>query len=334
MSVQGIGLDIGGANLKVATSSGLAMSRRFELWKHPHQLAAELANLGEQFTGSGLIGITMTGELCDCFPTKRDGVRYILAAVASVFPEQCTRVWSSAGSFVFLNEALAAPLAVASANWHAQATFVGRGQPANTCLLIDTGSTTTDIIPIHNGKPVPRGLTDPERLKSKELVYTGVRRTPICALFNEGVAAEFFATTQDAYILLGMIAENASDKATSDGRAATKTFAHSRLSRMLAGDSAITLTEETLTLARNTFAVQIKMILGAVREVASRLPRPLETIVVSGSGEFLARAVAEQFAAGVDPPPNIVSLSEKLGPAISEAACAYALSVLLAENPP
>jgi len=333
MSGPTIGLDIGGANLKLATSSGLAMSRRFELWKHPHKLAAELANLADQFSGSGPIGITMTGELCDCFPTKHDGVRHILAAVASVFPEQRIRVWSTAGSFLSVNQSLETPLSVASANWHAQATFVGRDYSENTCILIDIGSTTTDIIPIRAGKPDPRGLTDPERLKTKELIYSGARRTPICALFNSGIAAEFFATTQDAYILLGMISENSDDNATADGRPATKAFAHGRLARMLAGDATITSTEETAALARNTCAAQIAMIMEAVREVAYTLSPP-DTIVVSGSGEFLARAVAEEFAASVKPHPIILSLTKKLGPAISEAACAYALAMLLTENQP
>ena len=332
MREDAIGLDIGGANIKVASSSGVGLSRRFELWKQPHKLAAELMALTAQFPGTGPVAITMTGELCDCFPTKRDGVRYILAAIASVFSEKRIRVWSTEGRFLSLHDALGSPMAIASANWHAQATFVGRGfrNSGQSMLLIDTGSTTTDVIPIHEGKPVPLGLTDFERLKWKELIYTGVRRTPICALFN--VVAEFFATTQDAYLLLGMIAENAEDKATADGRAATKPFAHGRMSRMLGGDSAMTSADETLALARNTFELQRSMIVAALREVVLRLSSPLDSIVVSGSGEFLAQAAAVEFADSVNPPLNIVSLSEKMGPTISEAACAYALAKLATET--
>jgi len=67
----------------------------------------------------------------------------------------------------------------AAANWLALATYAGRLAPRGPAVLLDVGSTTTDVIPLQDGTPVPRGRTDPERLESKELVYTGVRRTPL-----------------------------------------------------------------------------------------------------------------------------------------------------------
>jgi len=36
-------------------------------------------------------------------------------------------------------------------------------------------------------------------MRTGELVYTGIRRTPICAVLNRDVAAELFATMLDAY---------------------------------------------------------------------------------------------------------------------------------------
>jgi aspartokinase-like uncharacterized kinase len=60
--------------------------------------------------------------------------------------------------------------------------------------------------------------------------------------------------------------------------------------------------------------------------VLRRLPGPPRTVIVSGSGEFIARRLLrEQPAfAGV----AVVALNELLGPALSHAACAYALAVL------
>src|SRR5262249_29461396 len=49
------------------------------------------------------------------------------------------------------------------------------------------------------------------------------------------------------------------------------------------------------------------------------------TVVVSGSGEFLARAVAAAAFAGA----QVRSLGEELGPGLSQAACAYALAALV-----
>src|SRR6202030_2937868 len=108
--------------------------------------------------------------------------------------------------------------------------------PRGSGLLIDVGSTTTDVIPLSGGRAVPRGVTDAARLQTSELVYTGARRTPVCALVHEGVAAELFATTLDVYLTLGAFAEDSSTD-TADGRPATRPRAHARLARMRGGDA-------------------------------------------------------------------------------------------------
>src|SRR5213078_4559205 len=76
-----LGLDIGGANLKAATADRRAVSVPFALWKQPEKLPAALVELVAQFPDAEELAVTMTGELCDCFETKRDGVNAIIAAV-------------------------------------------------------------------------------------------------------------------------------------------------------------------------------------------------------------------------------------------------------------
>jgi uncharacterized hydantoinase/oxoprolinase family protein len=49
-------------------------------------------------------------------------------------------------------------------------------------VLIDIGSTTTDLVRFGGGRVQYRGYTDGERLRSEELVYTGAIRTPIMAV--------------------------------------------------------------------------------------------------------------------------------------------------------
>ena len=72
------------------------------------------------------------------------------------------------------------PLALAAANWIATAPLAAHIYP--DCVLIDIGSTTTDIIPIKNGKECARGRTDLERLGTGELVYTGALRTNVATI--------------------------------------------------------------------------------------------------------------------------------------------------------
>jgi (4-(4-[2-(gamma-L-glutamylamino)ethyl]phenoxymethyl)furan-2-yl)methanamine synthase len=334
MPRDAIGLDIGGANLKAATASGEAVTVPFELWRHPVRLATELGHIRRPWPDLRTVAVTMTGELCDCFPTKRDGVRHILAAVTEAFPGCRIGVWSTAGRFVSSTTANADHLAVAAANWHGLATCAGRLVPEGTALLIDTGSTTTDVIPMVDGKPRPVGRTDPERLCSGELVYTGVRRTPICALLGAAVAAEFFATVQDAYVLLGCSPEEPDNHATADGRPMTRANARARLSRMLGGDPEITCEREVEDLARRTVAAQRAAITHGIRQVLGRMPRPPRTVMVAGSGAFLAAGAWEEASAGLPDSVPVISLADRSGPDRSTAACAYAIATLAAEGPP
>lgn len=332
MRVEAIGLDIGGANLKAATSAGRALSRPFALWKHPDRLADELAAVAAELRPTGPVAVTMTGELCDCFETKRDGVRHILAAVARTIPADRSGIWSTRGRFLSVEEAAKRPLEVAAANWHALATYAGRFAPEGFALLIDTGSTTTDVIPLRDGCPVPMGRTDTDRLHSGELVYTGVRRTPVCSLLGPLVMAEFFATVHDAYIRLGMLPEEPENCESADGRPMTARHSHARLARMIGGDPEVTSEATTLALARDVRQRQVEVLQAGLARVCARNGDRPRTVIVSGSGEFLARAAVEASWAGEGRGPQVLALSEKLGPNRSAAACAYAVAVLAAEE--
>lgn len=320
-----VGLDIGGANLKAATATGPALSRRFALYRHPDRLADELRTLLASFPAATSLAVTMTGELCDCFPTKRAGVLTILAAVASLpLP---ARVYLTDGRLVPLDEARSEPLLAAASNWLALATMAARLVGRRPALLLDIGSTTTDAIPLLDGVPVPVGRTDPERLQSGELLYQGVRRTPVCALLGVAGAAEFFATLHDVHLLLGNIAEDASDTDTADGRPAIIEAARDRLARMVLADRETVTPGEVRVLAERLAYWQRAGVLRMVDLVAGRLPSPPEVIVVAGSGRFLALDVARATGA------EVLDLAEVWGPDRASAACAVALA-LLAEDAP
>src|SRR5580765_5567900 len=143
-----LGLDIGGANLKAAHSTGVARLEPFPLWKQPAALPEALEGLIKRMPAHDLLAVTMTGELCDCYESKREGVTAILDAVAAGAGGQPTRVWRTAGRLVDLETARATPLQTAAANWLALGTFAGRYAPNGPALVIDIGSTTTDIIPL------------------------------------------------------------------------------------------------------------------------------------------------------------------------------------------
>jgi probable H4MPT-linked C1 transfer pathway protein len=328
-----LGLDIGGANLKAATPDKRAVSVPFALWKQPDRLPAALAELIARFPDAEELAVTMTGELCDCYETRREGVNAIINAIRFTSGGRRIRVWSTDGVFVDPEEATREYLKVASANWHALATFAGRFVPTHAAFLIDIGSTTTDVIPIEYGVPCPVGSTDTERLRSGELFYSGIRRTPVCAVMGPRVAAELFATTQDVYLALGRFPDTPEDRDTADGRPATRAYALARLARMLCGDTETLTEERILEFAHEVQATQVRGIFDILwhLETEAGFTSEVRVLLTSGAGEFLVRDLYPP--SGLPRPPGgVVSLADQLGPQISACAPAYAVAVLATER--
>ncbi len=329
-----IALDVGGANLKGAHSGGEARSLPFELWKRPDDLARSLATLLSTLPGADRVALTMTAELCDCYPTKAVGVRAVIEATLDAVAGRPVVIWGTDGRFHPVAAILDRPGLAAAANWLALATLAARLIPEGPGLLIDVGSTTTDLIPLRSGRVAVAGRTDTDRLATGELVYAGVRRTPVCALAAElphrgrptGLAAELFATTLDVYLTLGRIPPDADDLATADGRAATPGAALDRLARMVGADRDAFTPVDASSLAEAADAALLGRLVRAANRATVGRPR---AAVVAGSGEFLARRLAHEV---IEPGGPVVSLAEAWGPVASSCACAFALVRLVAEH--
>ncbi|MBM4201042.1 MAG: S-layer protein, partial [Gammaproteobacteria bacterium] len=190
MPVDIVGWDIGGAHLKaVALDRHGAIAgiqqRPCPLWLGLDRLEAAVRDIGRDWplTGVRTHAITMTGELADSFPDRSSGVRALLDCTLGLF-ESPPQVF--AGSAALLDASAVRdhelPL-IASANWMASALWLA--QRCREGILIDVGSTTTDVIPLSNGAVHTRGYTDHERLRYDELVYVGIVRTPLMAIASK-----------------------------------------------------------------------------------------------------------------------------------------------------
>jgi len=329
-----VGIDIGGANLKLASVSGRAVSQPFAIWREPGQLSDRVADMLTAFAAAQRLAITMTAELADCFPTKADGVREILAAIGRAAPHLEQHVWTLDGHFRSPHEAATVPELVAAANWHGLATWIGRRLDVPAALLIDIGTTTTDIIPIRQGRPATRGLTDPGRLQSGELVYTGISRTPVCAVAKTvryrgkpcRVCAELFATTRDVFLVKGDLPEAPDDHDTADSRPATRSAAHARLARMIGCDTTEFTWNDAVTLANDVAEQQLQVLQEALGDVLRGMTEPPRAIVLSGSGTFLAQRLVISSPALRDVPTE--RLDRFLSAEAATAACAYAIAHL------
>lgn len=331
-----LGMDIGGANVKVADAGTFALIRSFALWRHPERLIQKLREILATCPPFTHLAVTMTGELADCFDSKQMGIECILNAVARSAEGKHQRVYLSDGRLVSPIVARQCPQLAAASNWHALASYCGRFLESGVGLLIDVGSTTTDVIPFDDRSPRSAGVTDTQRLRRHELVYTGVERSPVCAIVNRlpyrgevsRVAQELFATTHDVYLLLGQLPEELRCTSTADGRPATKACARARLGRIICADATEVNHRDAVRLAEAVAQQQRESIAEAISDCCRALSESPSIIVISGKGEFLARQAVQ--AAGLSAP--LISLAEALGPRVSTAATAHALASICAER--
>ncbi len=330
-----LALDIGGANIKAADGNGYAQSHSFPMWKQSAKLAQQIRNTIYEAPPSDRLAVTMTGELADCFESKAAGVQFILDALNAAADNRHARVYLVDGRLVSTQVAATLPQLAAAANWHALAKFAGRYATAGTALVIDVGSTTCDVIPLVDGKPAAKGATDTQRLLAGELVYTGVERSPVCAVASlvpyRGqscpVVHELFATMRDAYLILDKCEEAPTNTQTADGKPATKAHARARLGRMIAADDVEFNHKDAVAIAESAADAQVSRLAAAIQQVSGTLPRPPQLAIVAGQGEFLAYDAIEFLQM----PCPVVSLGKELGGPVSRCAPAHALAVLARE---
>jgi probable H4MPT-linked C1 transfer pathway protein len=216
-------------------------------------------------------------------------------------------------------------LPCAAGNWHAQASWLARCFPDDSSLLADVGSTTTDLILLHRGGVVAEGLDDTHRLATGELVYLGVRRTPLAALGptldwggrRQGLAAEWFSNTGDVFLLTGELAEDEGDCDTPDGRPFTRQAAAARVLRMVGADRESHEFSDARALALSAAGVMKHRIRESAQRVTQRAP--VQRVIVTGTGAFLAAEALAGLA------PSLLPLEESVGIDASACACAWAL---------
>ncbi len=334
---QWLGLDIGGANIKSAWGSSVR-SQPFPLWRQPKELAGRLRSLVSVCPPSAGLAVTMTGELADCFPTRRAGVRFIVAAALEIAGDCPVRFRTTDGRWFVAAEAIAEWEKIAAANWQASAAYANRFLKHRSGFFVDIGSTTTDIIPISEGNVAAQGQTDIERLATGELFYGGVQRTPICSVCQHlqlngqtiGVARELFATTQDVFLVSNEVEEDLADINTADGRPATRSHAEQRLARMVCSDAEIlgtTRIEQMANQVRRSLADRIEASLNRVIDAHPNLPLDF---VICGQGEWLGRSILNSCFEGSNI--EVTGVSKLLNSDISRSMAAYSVAMLAAEE--
>lgn len=302
------GFDIGGANTDLAVvefdESGKIMGidtdfKYFPMWTNKDKLQTVLLDLIEEYGQPvDAVGISMTAELVDAYKTKEEGVLDIAERSLKTFHVPVGFVGQN--GIVEFSELKKDPMKVAAANWIATAPLAAKIE--SNCIMIDTGSTTTDIIPIINGKECAIGRSDLERLKTGELVYSGTLRTNVAALVDKvpiggesvRVASELFAITADVQMVLGNITEEMYSCDTMDGSGKSYEDCLRRISRVVCGDLNVLDDVELKEIAEHIYKQQIKRISNALIEVSER--NNLDHVVTTGLGMDIIGARASELA--------------------------------------
>ena len=307
-----VGWDIGGAHVKACL---LEAGRIVDvaqwpcpLWKGMAHLdeaiAAALARWPRARDAATRHAATMTGEMVDLFADREQGVVRLAGALAEALGPSL-RLYAGATRFVAPHEAPCHWHAIASANW--QATAAVLAPRVGDALLLDVGSTTTDVIALRGGRVAAQGLDDARRLACGELVYQGVVRTPLCALAArvpfEGdlvnVMNEFFATTADVYRTTGELDPAHDQDATADGNGKDVAATSRRLARMIGRDARDREQPAWQVLAQAWRASQVADIEAQVARVAAAAGLGDGTPVVgAGCGAFLVADIARRAGWG------------------------------------
>jgi (4-(4-[2-(gamma-L-glutamylamino)ethyl]phenoxymethyl)furan-2-yl)methanamine synthase len=301
-----IGWDIGGAHLKAARAEN---GRILEAIQVASPLRLGLERLAQAFAEvkaaigpAGRHVVTMTAELADTFASRAEGVASLSRLAARELAQGTVSLYAGRAGFISPDQANQHIEDIASANWHASATFVGRRH--DTALFLDMGSTTTDIVPVAGGAVAAHAYTDAQRLSAGELVYTGLVRSLVMAAAQRAPFAgrwttlikENFSNMADVHRVLGSLPDDADQMTTADGRAKTVAASRARLARMVGRDAGDADDAAWRLLAQWFAEAQIREVSDGALLVLSRARLPDDAPVVgAGIGNSVLREVARRL---------------------------------------
>ncbi len=315
MSSFSIGLDIGGANLKVASINNGKIIY-FPMWKKWKELNKQLFEIKKEYKPKS-VGVVITAELADSFDNKVNGIRYISSVVNDVF-DDCNIFYLDVNGNI--KSKIDDPKLFAASNWVASTKFLLRYY--ENFLFADMGSTTTDLIPVTN--KIEAEKTDYERLRRKELIYFGILRTPIFYVLPEfdstPLASEYFSITGDIFTLTGDISVKDYNCETPDGRDKGKEDCMRRIARTLCCDVDEIGKDNIFKLAKLVKEEMIKKTSKAIETLAAKYK--LNKVIGCGIGEFILKKASKH--AGLD----YISLKDKFGD-FSSIFPAYAMARLI-----
>ena len=328
------GFDIGGANTDLAVidfEDGEIKNIEVDfaylpMWSDNGELSRVLLELIDSIcpvSEIDAVGISMTAELVDAYDTKKEGVLDVVEKCEKTF--ECPIAYVGIDGMLSKDEIERTPLKAAAANWVATAQIATL--ISDNCIFIDTGSTTTDIIPIKDGKECALGKSDFDRSATGELVYTGTLRTNLASFLDTvelngkeyRVASELFAQTADVYTVLDLITQDDYICDTFDGEGKSKIECARRIARVVCADLEMLSMGDIASMCEFIHQKQVEQIADGLRQVHET--QNLDLIVTTGLGkDILDRKAAELLGLEVKSMGDILTDDEcTVAPAVGTA---------------
>lgn len=330
------GYDVGGAHLKIALVEHARVVDVQQipcpLWRGLNELETALGVAEPLIRLAHRHAVTMTAELTEIFDTREKGVVTILDQMNTHLNGNVS-VFMGLKGFATTERAATDPMSAASANFLATCRLIAARRPK--ALLIDMGSTTTDIIPCDR----PQGLTDAERLQTGELVYSGFTRTPIPSVTTraplagqwQSLAGDAFATMADVRRILGEMSDDADQHGTTDGRGKSVAESLGRLARGFGRDADMRQLTTWQSAARYISERQLRAVHDGALQVLSRPGLEVTSAVVAGVGASAAESIAIRlglprvsFGSLIDAPEACRLRTTRCAPAVAVALLADA----------
>ena len=297
-----IGWDIGGANTKICVFDSNFNIIRVEcininIWSNFIELNNLFNKISKDYSLDIISNyITITAESCDNFSDRKNGILSILKNCNS-FILGHKLFYTNQDRYIDFDSAKNNPEILYSTNWILTSKFVNKSD--NIHLIIDIGSTTTDLI--YKNIDVEENINDHLRLINNTLLYAGVIRTPISMLLNKvsyfsksiPLVNEVFSTTGDVFNLTNDINFEKLDYLGADNLEYSKENSFKRLARSIGLDYQKEMQSEIIKISHmikkelaNIIFKKIKLLYGD----------ELKNITMSsiGEGSFLAKHLAHE----------------------------------------
>ncbi len=337
-----LGWDLGGAHAKAALVDGrgrvdAVVQIPCPLWQGLAHLEAGIDEVLQHVGGEAGLShaVTMTGELVDLFPDRTTGVHALIGTMRRRFPTANMAIFGGALGFLDADRARQSALQVASANWLASASWAARRLPEG--VLIDVGSTTTDLIPFAGQRVLANGHTDHQRLVGQTLLYTGVVRTPLMAVADKvpfagewvPLMAEHFATTADIHRIDGRLPDGADLLPSADNGEKSVPGSVRRLARMLGLDADATDIGGWRQVSRFLAERQLRSIEDACLRILSQPGLSHSApLVGAGVGRFLVEQISRRLERPYVGFETLIDCDQSWSSKVAECAPAVAVASL------